>query len=239
MRKGEILVTSNLKKLLVTSNFSFSHNVVQSYISLVRQNAALCDIWLSIFISHRLRNMFLQLILISLDSTSWELHQHSSRMCGPMKIPKLTPAPGNRTWDLMIARPTLYLTTTDTTYRGCPPHIAYSSVKETSHHDVLVKNAGVSENFCACSKLFSGPTFSTDSRRSRTFTSVHTSSLGPIPVTMGDYQRFLKRQKTLTRTSWCDCSFTYFNLKFTVGCSTTLISWSYDDNNYGYLLGIL
>ena len=31
------------------------------------------------------------------------------------KIPKLTPAPGNRTWDLKIARPTLYLTTMDAT----------------------------------------------------------------------------------------------------------------------------
>ena len=31
------------------------------------------------------------------------------------KIPKLTPAPGNQTWNLKIARPTLYLTTTDTT----------------------------------------------------------------------------------------------------------------------------
>ena len=31
------------------------------------------------------------------------------------KIPKLTPAPENRTRDLKIARPTLYLTTTDTT----------------------------------------------------------------------------------------------------------------------------
>ena len=30
------------EKLLVTSNFSFSHNVFHSYISLVRQNAALC-----------------------------------------------------------------------------------------------------------------------------------------------------------------------------------------------------
>ena len=40
---------------------------------------------LNIFILHRLRNKFLQLILISLDSASWELHQYSRRMCGPMK----------------------------------------------------------------------------------------------------------------------------------------------------------
>ena len=30
------------EKLLDTSNFSFSHNVFHSYLSLVRQNAALC-----------------------------------------------------------------------------------------------------------------------------------------------------------------------------------------------------
>ena len=34
---------------------------------------------LSMFILHRLRNKFLQLILISLDSASWELHQYSRR----------------------------------------------------------------------------------------------------------------------------------------------------------------
>ena len=36
-----------------------------------------------------MRNKFLQLILISLDSASWELHQYSCRMCGPMKNPKV------------------------------------------------------------------------------------------------------------------------------------------------------
>ena len=44
---------------------------------------------LNIFILHWLRNKFLQLILISLDSASWELHQYSHRMCGPMKNPKV------------------------------------------------------------------------------------------------------------------------------------------------------
>ena len=44
---------------------------------------------LNIFILHRLRNKFLQLILISLDSASWELHQYSRRMYGPMKNPKV------------------------------------------------------------------------------------------------------------------------------------------------------
>ena len=47
------------------------------------------DLSLNIFILHRLRNKFLQLILISLDSASWELHQYSCRMCGPMKNPKV------------------------------------------------------------------------------------------------------------------------------------------------------
>ena len=36
-----------------------------------------------------MRNKFLQLILVSLDSASWELHQYSRRMCGPMKNPKV------------------------------------------------------------------------------------------------------------------------------------------------------
>ena len=44
---------------------------------------------LNIFILHRLRNKFLQLILISLDSASWELHQYSRRKCGPMENPKV------------------------------------------------------------------------------------------------------------------------------------------------------
>ena len=38
---------------------------------------------------HRLRNKFLQLMLISLDSASRELHRYSRRMCGPMKNPKV------------------------------------------------------------------------------------------------------------------------------------------------------
>ena len=31
-----------MEKLLLTSNFSFSHNVFHSYIAVVRQNVALC-----------------------------------------------------------------------------------------------------------------------------------------------------------------------------------------------------
>ena len=44
------------------------------------------------------------------------IHQYSRQtVCGQMKVPKLTPAPGNQTRELMLMRPTLYLTTTDTT----------------------------------------------------------------------------------------------------------------------------
>ena len=64
---------------------------------------------LNIFILHRLRNKFLQLIRISLDSASRELHQYSLRMCvcvggggggggkEATNSSKLTLAPGNRT----------------------------------------------------------------------------------------------------------------------------------------------
>ena len=51
--------------------------------------ALLTELSLNIFILHRLRNKFLQLILISLDSASWELHQYSRRMCEPMKNSKV------------------------------------------------------------------------------------------------------------------------------------------------------
>ena len=36
-----------MEKLLVTSNFSFSHNIFNSYISLLRQNSVLCGNGLS------------------------------------------------------------------------------------------------------------------------------------------------------------------------------------------------
>ena len=64
--------------------------------------------YLFTYILHWLRNKFLQLILISLDSASWELRLRW------MKIPKLAPTPENGTVGLKIARPTLHLTTTDT-----------------------------------------------------------------------------------------------------------------------------
>ena len=44
-----------------------------------------CSFSLNISILHRLRNKFSQLILISTDSASWELHQYSRQMCGLMK----------------------------------------------------------------------------------------------------------------------------------------------------------
>ena len=50
---------------------------------------------LNIFILHRLRNKFVQLILIPLDTAFWELHQYSRRMCGPMKNPKVE----THSWD--------------------------------------------------------------------------------------------------------------------------------------------
>ena len=51
---------SEKEKLLVTSNFFFSHNVFHSYISVVRQNAALCGNGLqdeaNFFISYPVNN---------------------------------------------------------------------------------------------------------------------------------------------------------------------------------------
>ena len=43
------------------------------------ENLKIVSLSLNIFILYRLRNKFLQLILISLDSASWELHQYSCR----------------------------------------------------------------------------------------------------------------------------------------------------------------
>ena len=106
------------KKLLVTSNFFFSYNVFKSFLLLMRQNEYLWNkgFSLNILILHRLRNKFLQLTLISLDSASWELQQYLRRMCGPMKNLKDDTRSRNRTRDLKISRPPLYLTTTDTTH---------------------------------------------------------------------------------------------------------------------------
>ena len=55
------------------------------------KNKGLSGKWfsLNIFILHRLRNKFLQLVLISLGSASWELHQHLRGMWGPMKNPEV------------------------------------------------------------------------------------------------------------------------------------------------------
>ena len=64
----------------------------------LRSHCHICDhVWFSLnmFILHRLRNKFLQLILFSLDSASWELHQCLRRRCGPMKNPKVE----TRSWD--------------------------------------------------------------------------------------------------------------------------------------------
>ena len=52
----------------------------------------------NLFMSHRLRNKFLQRILISLDSVPG--NQYWRRMYGPMEIPKFTRASVSRTRDL-------------------------------------------------------------------------------------------------------------------------------------------
>ena len=54
--------------------------------------------------------------------------------------------------------------------------------------------------FVYVQNFFSRPPIPGDHRRSLAFTQ---RSSGDIPATMGDYQRLLKRQKTLTRTLTC------------------------------------
>ena len=71
-----------------------------------------------------------------------------------------------------------------------------------------LKNADVSDNFLRIFKTFlpihrSLP-IPGDHRRSLVFKQ---RPSGAVPATMGDCQRFLKRLKALTRTSWCDGSF--------------------------------
>jgi hypothetical protein len=64
---------------------------------------------------------------------------------------------------------------------------------------LTLKNAGLRENFCACLKLFSpdqrSPPIPGDHRHSLALTQ---RSAGAILSAMGDYQRFLKRHRTLT-----------------------------------------
>ena len=52
---------------------------------------------------HRLRNKFLQNMLISLDSAAWEL----ARNVWANENVKVDTDPGNQTWDLITARPTI------------------------------------------------------------------------------------------------------------------------------------
>ena len=63
------------EKLLLTSNFSFSHSVFKGLLLQTSENKGLLRKGLNISILHRLSNKFLQLILISLNSASWKLHQ--------------------------------------------------------------------------------------------------------------------------------------------------------------------
>ena len=48
------------------------------------------------------------------------------------EIPELTPAPGNQTWDLMIASPMFYLMTIDTTF-----DLLFSSVFNMGKSNIL------------------------------------------------------------------------------------------------------
>ena len=67
----------------------------------------------NIVILQWLGNRFLQWKLMSSDSTSWKLHQHSVESIGQWKVKRLTHAPRNQTHDLILARPT-HSTTMDT-----------------------------------------------------------------------------------------------------------------------------
>ena len=64
------------EKLLVTSNFSFSHNAFHSYIPLVRQNVALCGNG----VIHNDRYKFLNISNTSLD-TFWASGALRSNPC--------------------------------------------------------------------------------------------------------------------------------------------------------------
>ena len=77
------------RKFVSTGSRTHNHQVTSPTSSPLSHPDGAVNFSLNIFILHRLRNKFLQLILISLDSASWELHQYSRRMCGPMKNPKV------------------------------------------------------------------------------------------------------------------------------------------------------
>ena len=61
---------------------------------------------LNICILHGLRNKFLHLILISIDSAFWELYKYLGRICVPMKILEMTPASGIELRLRLRGRPT-------------------------------------------------------------------------------------------------------------------------------------
>ena len=96
-------------KTLVAERKMFSH-----WLSTLKVTVTL-TFSVNILIIHRLRNKFLQIILISLDSASWELHQYPHRMCGPMKNPEvetLSRDSNSRPYD---CKADALFTTTDTT----------------------------------------------------------------------------------------------------------------------------
>ena len=96
---------SATKFSLMLNKMDFYGSIIMC-VFLCMMNRKSIEFSLNIFIVHRLRKKFVQLILFSPDSAAWELHQYSRRMCGPIKMPKLTPTPGNRTWDLGTPNPT-------------------------------------------------------------------------------------------------------------------------------------
>ena len=71
--------------LLNNSSYSIYVHLLSRHYAWLTACSYTLSLSLDIFILHRLRNKFLQLILISLDSAFWKLHQYSRRMCGAMK----------------------------------------------------------------------------------------------------------------------------------------------------------
>ena len=72
------------EKLLVTSNFSFSRHVFHRYISLVRQNAALCGNWLNLCIVLKKKRVLqlkdLTKIKLSGRLTDFLLHRYGKQV---------------------------------------------------------------------------------------------------------------------------------------------------------------
>ena len=137
-----------LEHSLKAKSFDSRHPAHTAHADLVRFVLQMHLFSLNIFIFHGLRNKFIQLILNSRDSASLELHQYSRRMCGPMKIPKLTPAPRARTRDLMILRPTRYLRKSDTALSTKPTFHTVRLISFFFHYDSFCTNKSISLSNC-------------------------------------------------------------------------------------------